>query len=94
MRDFICITAKDNVAVALRALSSGETITDGNITVTLLQEVPFGHKFALREIALGENIIKYGQPIGHATQTIKAGQHIQRTFLSATPDEAAFSFAH
>ena len=76
MRDFICITAKDNVAVALRALSSGETITDGNITVTLLQEIPFGHKFALREIALGENIIKYGHPIGHATQTIQAGQHI------------------
>ncbi len=35
-----------------------------------------GHKYALREISAGENIIKYGNPIGHATQDIKAGEHV------------------
>ena len=35
-----------------------------------------GHKYAIRDIAEGENIIKYGQPIGHATQAIKAGEHV------------------
>ena len=35
-----------------------------------------GHKYALRDIAAGENIIKYGNPIGHATADIKAGEHI------------------
>ncbi len=35
-----------------------------------------GHKYALRDIAAGENIIKYGQPIGHATCAIKKGEHV------------------
>ena len=35
-----------------------------------------GHKYALRDIKSGENIIKYGNPIGHATEDIKAGEHV------------------
>ena len=35
-----------------------------------------GHKYALRDIREGENIIKYGQPIGHATCDIKTGEHV------------------
>ena len=35
-----------------------------------------GHKYALRDIAKGENIIKYGQPIGHATESIAKGEHV------------------
>ena len=35
-----------------------------------------GHKYALRDIKCGENIIKYGNPIGHATCDIKAGEHV------------------
>ena len=35
-----------------------------------------GHKYALRDIKSGENIIKYGNPIGHATDDIKAGEHV------------------
>ena len=35
-----------------------------------------GHKYALRDIKKGENIIKYGNPIGHATEDIKAGEHV------------------
>ncbi len=35
-----------------------------------------GHKYACRDIARGENIIKYGQPVGHATQDIRKGEHI------------------
>lgn len=35
-----------------------------------------GHKYAIRDINCGENIIKYGQPIGHATAGIKKGEHI------------------
>lgn len=35
-----------------------------------------GHKYALRDIAKGENIIKYGNPIGHATEDIKKGEHV------------------
>ncbi|MBQ8321779.1 MAG: altronate dehydratase [Clostridia bacterium] len=35
-----------------------------------------GHKYALRDIKCGENIIKYGNPIGHATEDIKQGEHV------------------
>ncbi|MBR2343480.1 MAG: altronate dehydratase [Clostridia bacterium] len=47
-----------------------------------------GHKYALRDIAEGENIIKYGNPIGHATAPIKKGEHVHthnvRTNLSGS----------
>ena len=47
-----------------------------------------GHKYALRDIRQGENVIKYGQPIGHATQDIAKGEHIHthnlKTNLSGT----------
>lgn len=47
-----------------------------------------GHKYALRNIQQGENIIKYGQPIGHATRDIAAGEHVHshnlKTNLSGT----------
>ena len=39
-------------------------------------DVADGHKYALRDIEEGENIIKYGQPIGHATCRIEKGAHV------------------
>jgi altronate dehydratase small subunit len=41
----------------------------------ILNHIPYGHKFATRDIAKGEDIIKYGEVIGRATQDIKAGSH-------------------
>ena len=35
-----------------------------------------GHKYAICDIREGQNIIKYGQPIGHATSNIKKGEHV------------------
>lgn len=35
-----------------------------------------GHKYARRDIAAGENVVKYGSPIGHATREIRAGEHV------------------
>lgn len=43
-----------------------------------------GHKYALRDIAQGENVIKYGNPIGHATAPIKAGEHVHTHNLSTS----------
>lgn len=60
MEKFIKISPKDNVAVALEATET----------------IPFGHKKALCDIKSGENIIKYGHPIGHATVDIKSGEHV------------------
>ncbi|MBQ8577747.1 MAG: altronate dehydratase [Clostridia bacterium] len=67
--DYIKITPGDNVAVALTALCAGQT----SCGVTLTEDIPAGHKFALTEIPTGADVIKYGAPIGHAEKDIPAG---------------------
>lgn len=71
---------KDNVATAVRHLESGQSISLGNepnnIEIVLAQAIPFGHKFALRDIQPGEKIIKYGEVIGQATTKINKGEHV------------------
>lgn len=70
----------DNVATAVRPLSGGDSIdvaiADSVVNMELRQPVPFGHKFALRDIGLGERIIKYGETIGQATADIRKGEHV------------------
>ena len=68
----IIINSADNVAVALCDLKKGQTEQG----VTLAEDITKGHKFALRDIKRGENIIKYGTPIAHATEDISAGRHV------------------
>ncbi|MBE6619140.1 MAG: altronate dehydratase [Ruminococcaceae bacterium] len=70
------INAKDKVAVAIEAISAGESVTVAGKNITLLNDIPAGHKFALCDIPEGENIIKYAFPIGHAKSDIKTGEHI------------------
>jgi len=66
----------DNVAVALRNLPAGASVTIGDARLTLRENVPFGHKLALTDIAAGQPVIKYGQPIGVATADIPAGAYV------------------
>ena len=86
MNDLLRITPRDNVAVALRALSAGETVEVEGVPLTLRTDVPAGHKVALTDIAAGESVIKYGFPIGAAKETIPIGSHVHihnlRTLLS------------
>ena len=70
------IHEKDNVAVALTAASAGEKITVDGAEIVLCEDIPAGHKVALRTINAGENVIKYGFPIGHAKENIEAGRHV------------------
>ena len=72
MKDYIIINEFDNVAVVLRPFKKGEVIEN----VTLLEDIPQAHKVALKEIKKGENVIKYGNPIGHATKDIHVGEHV------------------
>lgn len=73
MQDFIRIHEADNVAVALRPIAKGETVTVGEYQVTTMEEIPQGHKFALKPIAAGGEVIKYGFRIGNAREDIQAG---------------------
>ena len=69
----IRISDLDNVAVALHPIAEGEEITAGGITVKALMDIPQGHKIALLPIKKGENVVKYGFPIGHATEDAAPG---------------------
>lgn len=68
---FIKIHPSDNVAVALEDLKAGE-----NAGVVLREDIGRGHKFALRAVAAGEDIIKYGMPIGTAGTDIAPGEKV------------------
>lgn len=76
MQKAIKLNKKDDVAVALTPLAKGEMLNVQGAAVTLQSDVPMGHKLALRAIAAGEEIVKYGSPIGHATCQIAAGEHV------------------
>lgn len=84
--DFIKIHPTDNVAVALTPLARG--IQACGVTIT--EDIPAGHKFAVSRISAGENVIKYGSPIGHAVEDIAVGSwvhtHNTKTNLSDVID--------
>ena len=75
--DYIKINPADNVAVALQDLSKG-TVVEG---VTLSMDIPRGHKIVLRDLKAGENVIKYGFPIGHVTRDAAAGMVVDHTCI-------------
>ena len=79
--NFIKINPADNVVVCLKPLAKSETITIDGKVITLLQDTPAGHKVLLEDKAEGENIIKYGYPIGHAKQNLKAGEWVNENNL-------------
>lgn len=67
------INPADNVVVAIQPQSAGAVIDVDGAKITVLEDVPAGHKIAIKDIAEGENVIKYGFPIGHAREAKKAG---------------------
>ena len=101
MKKAIRIHRADNVAVALERLSQGDELcleekakagkwsraeNETGCRIRVCQEIPQGHKVALEAVAKGETIIKYGQPIGEASEAISPGEwvhtHNMKTRLS------------
>ncbi len=72
MPKLIQIHPNDTVAVALAPIATGETI----LNITAREDIPSGHKIALADMKTGDDAIKYGFPIGHATADIAAGQWV------------------
>ena len=83
MKDYIIINPIDNVAVVLRPFNKGEVVEG----VTLLEDIPQAHKVALKDIVCGEDVIKYGSPIGHATSDIKTGCHVHTHNVATNLDD-------
>lgn len=75
----IVLNPADNVATLLDAGHAGDACAlegERTGTLVLLQDVPFGHKVCVTKTSAGQEILKYGQVIGRASQAIRAGEHM------------------
>jgi len=75
----LVIHKKDNVAVAVALIKAGERVTverNGEEEIEVRDEIRYGHKFALDDLAPGDPVMKYGEVIGQASQGIEKGSHV------------------
>ena len=75
-RRYVVVDEHDNVATVVEPLRRGEVIEAGMKNITLLRDIPEGHKFALSRISKGGYIIKYGEWVGRATTEIQIGDYV------------------
>ena len=82
MIHFVLHDAKDTVAVVVvEGLKAGTTMTgwimdeDRTIEVTAKQDIPIGHKVALKDMAVGDTVWKYGIDMGKVAANVKSGEH-------------------
>jgi altronate dehydratase small subunit len=77
--DAIILHAADNVATAVQELKAGQEAAvrlERELSrIVVKEDIPYGHKFAVRLVYKGEDILKYGEVIGRATVDIEAGCH-------------------
>ncbi|WEK49436.1 MAG: UxaA family hydrolase [Candidatus Kaistia colombiensis] len=83
----LLLAEADNVLVARMRIRAGEAILVEGAGVTLAADLPLGHKLARRAITAGDKILKYGAPIGTATEAIAAGTpvHVHNVRSDYTP---------
>lgn len=86
---FIRLNPEDNLVIALANLPEGETVEG----VSLRARVPRGHKIATSAIATGDQVIRYGQIIGVATQAIAPGEHIHSHNLGMGAHDTDYAFS-
>ena len=75
-RRLLLLRAEDNVLIATSRIRGEETVMLEGTPVVLSTDLPIGHKLARRAISAGEKVLKYGAPIGSATEDINAGAHV------------------
>lgn len=76
MKRALRLDDKDNVAVALEKLQKGDEVMVNENIIIAAENIDTPHKIAIKEIAEGENVLKYGEVIGYATRPIHAGEHV------------------
>ena len=67
---------RDDVAVALEPLAPGARVEASGGSIEVRTDIPYGHKVALRDMAAGETVRKYGWPIGRLSRNVSAGEHV------------------
>ncbi len=82
MIQFLVHERADNVGVTTGDIRAGGVAkglymdTQAPVEVTVLDDIPLGHKVALRDLKTGDTVIKYGHDIGRVQADIKAGEHV------------------
>lgn len=74
--EVIQLSARDNVVVALKNFSAGQSIMVGDQTLQLREAIPAGHKIAIAAVGADEPIFKFGWSIGLTTRAIAPGEHV------------------
>lgn len=81
MAEFIKIHPADNVAVAIHDVQAGGCFDIDGVQIVPQTLIPAGHKVALKDIAEGEDVVKYGFPIGHLLKAVSQGGLIDHSVL-------------
>ena len=80
MSQAFIIHKEDNVAIVAENVKAGQEVgyvLDGEtVVLTAKDDIPIYHKIASREIAKGQQVLKYGEEIGIASQDIPKGSHV------------------
>lgn len=66
----------DNVLIVRQALQPGDIVEVEGVSITVPVRLGLGHKLAAAPIAAGDKVVKYGAPIGRATEAIPVGAHV------------------
>jgi altronate hydrolase len=90
-RDVVCLHPVDNICVALRPLEAGMPVAISDHPFTLPAPIKLGHKIAMRSIAQGQRVIKYGQTIGVATADVEPGDWVHTHNLRNEDTELDFA---
>lgn len=85
-RRALVMDPNDNVATTIDDIDKGETVVldigGEEVEVTVAENIPFGHKFALAKLPVGGKAIKYGEYIGMMTETAAEGALVHRHNLT------------
>ena len=82
MIHFLVHDTADSVGVAVVDIAAGAELvgrdlsTNKPLKAKAIENIPLGHKLALRDFAEGDTAIKYGNEIGRIVKPVKAGQHV------------------
>lgn len=79
----LVLDPRDNVAVAMRDLKAGESLSAAGTHLAVREDIARGHKIATAPIGRGGAVIKYGMTIGRATADIAAGEHVHMHNVSS-----------
>lgn len=79
---FLIHEEADSVGVATEDIKAGDSVegrtmdTHKSVKIKALKDIPLGHKIALKDLNVGDTVLKYGHDIGKVVEKIKTGDHV------------------